>query len=205
MRRTAYFEPSKPDAPKQFSTKQLSDFPQDVCLVKCDTDGHDFEVIQENISWFGRCRPGLIIENQIRTNAHLDQANTMFSELVSVGYRNSLFYDDPGFMILGTDSLEQIQELNRYQFKLFEGEEHQKSIWNFDVLCCHETPTCLRLSEHITGRTDDLKRLDAYRTAHPPHRSRENEELYSQSQVAPHENAPWGDRDGNAMALGRIP
>lgn len=140
---TAYFEPGRPGTPKQFTTKQLSDFAQDVCFVKCDTDGHDFGIIDVNISWFGRNRPGLIIEDQIRTKHDLDQANISFSKLRSVGYRHFLFFDDPGFMIMGTDSLEQIWELNRYQFKLFEREEHQKSMWNFDVLCCHERDTDL--------------------------------------------------------------
>ena len=135
---TAYLEPGKPGAPKQFATKQLSEFSQDVCLVKCDTDGHDFDIVIENIPWFGKLRPGLIIENQIRTKTDLDQANIAFSKLMSVGYRQFLFFDDPGFMIMGTDSFEQIQALNRYQFKLFEREQSQRSLWNFDVLCCHE-------------------------------------------------------------------
>jgi hypothetical protein len=109
-----------------------------VCLIKCDTDGNDFVIVDENICWFGQHRPGLIIEDQIRTKTDLDQANITFSKLASVGYRHFLFFDDPGFMISGTDSLEQIRDLNRYQFKLFEREEYHKSMWNFDVLCCHE-------------------------------------------------------------------
>lgn len=134
---TAYYESGKLNGPKRFVTKQLSDFQGDICLVKCDTDGYDFTIVNENISWLAAHKPGAIIEIQIRTKTNLDQANEVFANLMSIGYVGFIFFDDPGFMVLGTDSLEQINELNRYQFKLFEREEHRKSIWNFDVLCCH--------------------------------------------------------------------
>jgi len=135
---TAYFEPTEATEAKRFVTKQLSDFRSEVCFVKCDTDGNDFAIVNRNLSWLSTFRPGLNLEVQIRTNQDLSEANRAFRNLWSIGYRYFLFFDDPGFMLLGTNNLEQVIELNRYQFKLYEHGESVKSIANFDVLCCHE-------------------------------------------------------------------
>lgn len=107
------------------------------CLVKSDTDGFDFAILQGSLDWFAKVKPGIMFENQIRTGDDLEASNTLIENLEKIGYRYFTVWDDPGFHMLSTSSVDELKSLNRYQYKVWQG-QGKKSICNLDVLCLSE-------------------------------------------------------------------
>jgi FkbM family methyltransferase len=133
---TAYLESGV-----QFSelkTKKLSSFNRAICMVKIDTDGNDFAIINKSIDWFEKSQPGILFEHQIRSKPDLDQADATFENLMQIGYRYFVVFDDPGFMILSTSNIGILKDLNRYQYRIWSKANARKSICNYDVLALHD-------------------------------------------------------------------
>jgi len=133
---TAYFE-SGSHAP-ELKSKMLSSFDRAICMVKIDTDGNDFAIINKSIDWFDKFQPGILFEHEIRSKAGLDQADATFENLTRIGYRYYVVFDDPGFMILSTGDICILKDLNRYQYRIWTTANANKSICNFDVLALHQ-------------------------------------------------------------------
>jgi len=131
---TAYFLENSGQS--KIPTSRLDDICQgSACLVKIDTDGFDFDIILNNLSFLKNNKPGLIFENQIRSLDDLNKCNEVFKKLSSIGYENFVFWDDPGFLITSTNSLDTVADLNRYLFEIWHHTQATKSIYNYDVLC----------------------------------------------------------------------
>ena len=111
-----------------------------VCLVKSDTDGHDFAILNASLLWLEKVKPALFFENQIRTEEDLLAADALFENLFRIGYRHFFIWDDPGYHLLSTTVLDELKQLNRYQYKVWQG-KWRKSISNFDVLCLQAKDT----------------------------------------------------------------
>ncbi|QUS60868.1 FkbM family methyltransferase [Synechocystis sp. PCC 7338] len=133
---TAYFKPEEGGV--NVETERLCHLAEsDVCFVKLDTDGFDFGIILDSIEWFSLLKPGIFFENQIRNTDDLEQANLVFNKLFEIGYKYFVFWDDPGFHLLSTSSINDIKQLNRYLFKVWEKDGY-RTICNYDVLCIHK-------------------------------------------------------------------
>jgi FkbM family methyltransferase len=133
---TAFFE-ADVQSP-ELKAKKLSSFDQAICMVKIDTDGNDFAIINKSIDWFERSQPGILFEHQIRTKSDLDQADATFENLMKIGYRCFAVFDDPGFLILSTGDIDILRDLNRYLYRIWSATNAVKSISNYDVLAVHE-------------------------------------------------------------------
>lgn len=134
---TAYFLENSDQ--RTIPTSRLGDICQEnACLVKIDTDGFDFDIILSSLSFLKSNRPGLIFENQIRNLDDLNKCNAVFKKLSSIGYGHFIFWDDPGFLITSTSSLDTVADLNRYLFEIWQHIQATKSIYNYDVLCLTE-------------------------------------------------------------------
>ena len=109
---------------------------ENTCFVKTDTDGYDFRILIDSLEWLASACPAILFENQIRNNQDRDSADHLYARLMQIGYTYFIVWDDPGFHLASTTSLDILTDLNRYLFKVFQNEGH-KSIYNYDVLCLH--------------------------------------------------------------------
>jgi FkbM family methyltransferase len=117
-------------------TRRLEEVCQEpTCLVKIDTDGFDFDIILASLEFWKAHRPAIIFENQIRDLDGLTRCNEVFQKLFSIGYEHFLVWDDAGFLIVSTHSLDTLAELNRYLFEIWHHAGATKTIYNYDVLC----------------------------------------------------------------------
>lgn len=133
---TAYFKEENKNV--RIKTERLCDLAnENTCLVKLDTDGYDFKIILDGISWFSQTKSSILFENQIRSPQELEDANRVYQELTAIGYKYFIVWDDPGFHLLSTSSLDILFNLNRYLFKVWERKNY-RTICNYDVLCLHE-------------------------------------------------------------------
>ena len=107
-------------------------------MVKIDTDGNDFAIINKSIDWFERAQPGIFFEHQIRATPDLERADATFENLMGIGYRYFVVFDDPGFLILSTGDIDILKDLNRYLYRIWSTPGAVKSICNYDVLALHE-------------------------------------------------------------------
>jgi FkbM family methyltransferase len=126
------------DGQMQMETKQLSDVADETtCFIKTDTDGYDFKILIEGLDWLNTVHPAILFENQIRSSQDLNSANDLYQHLMQIGYEYFILWDDPGFHLLSTTSIDDLTGLNLYMFKVWEC-DGPKSICNYDVLCLHK-------------------------------------------------------------------
>ena len=114
---------------------QIAD--ENTCFVKTDTDGYDFKILSDSLEWLAKVRPAVLLENEIHSSQHLAEANELYACLMEIGYEYFIVWDDPGFHLLSTSSLDVLKDLNRYLFKVWKCSE-RKSIYNYDILCLHQ-------------------------------------------------------------------
>lgn len=134
---TAYFKHLQEE---EFTTPTLplSEIADDKThFIKIDTDGFECKILNAALPWLAHQHPGLLFENQFRHDHELEQSNKLYDDLSNIGYRYFIAWDDPGFHLLSTDSVESIKDLNRYQYKIHSA--NCPRINNYDILCLHET------------------------------------------------------------------
>ena len=133
---TAYFKEEEKGV--NIKTERLCDVADDnTCLVKIDTDGYDFKIILDSINWLEKVKPGVLFENEIRNTESFENSNQVYHKLIEIGYKYFIVWDDPGFHMVSTSSLDILKNLNRYLFKVWEREGY-KTICNYDILCIHQ-------------------------------------------------------------------
>ena len=133
---TAYFDES-PDGEMQFKTERLDEIcDSNTRFIKVDTDGFDVEILAAGLEWLASQHPAILFENTVDNEKDLASTNALFDELGNIGYRNFVVWDDAGFHLISTTSIEGLKDLNRYLFKL---KQHQYSqgMCNSDVLCLY--------------------------------------------------------------------
>jgi FkbM family methyltransferase len=127
----------EPEGKLKIKTERLKDIADEkTCFIKIDTDGYDFRILLDSIGWMASVHPAILFEDWIRNTEDLNCANELFVQLKNVGYVYFIIWDDPGFYLLSTTSLEVLKDLNRYLLKIAQNNGH-KSIANYDVLCLH--------------------------------------------------------------------
>jgi FkbM family methyltransferase len=124
------------DGQEQVRTERLLDVAdKNTRFIKIDTDGYDVEILTDSIEWLSVSRPTLLFENGIRNSHDLIAVNTLLDRLMKIGYEHFIVWDDPGFHLVSTTSVEVLKDLNRYLCKRIE--HGAPSICNYDVLCVH--------------------------------------------------------------------
>lgn len=137
---TAYFHEDSDGKVEAKSEKLCEIADQDTHFVKVDTDGYDVRILSSSLEWLRVHRPAIMFENSIQSEAELEETNRLFDDLAQAGYWHFVVWDDPGFHIVSTGSLDVIKDLNRYLFKLKE-KGFSRAVSNYDVLCVHDTDT----------------------------------------------------------------
>lgn len=134
---TASFN-ERADGKMQMTTERLSTIAnQNTCFIKTDTDGYDFKILLNSLEWLASTHPAILFENQIKDIQDLNSADELYARLIQIGYAYFIVWDDPGFHLVSTTSLDILIDLNRYLFKVTDNDGH-KSVYNYDVLCLHE-------------------------------------------------------------------
>lgn len=132
---SAYFEHLDENG-YEFPSKKLEEIAEsNTKLVKIDTDGFDFSIIQTSLEWLSKLQPLLFYENQIRDAKSFNDSNQTLENLVSIGYKYFIVWDDPGFHLISTSNINHLLDVNRYLFKVWSSNAPHKSIHNYDFLC----------------------------------------------------------------------
>jgi FkbM family methyltransferase len=121
-------------------TKRLSDIANhNVCFIKTDTDGYDFKILADSLEYLALAHSAILFENQIRTTEDLSSSNDLLLRLMEIGYLYFIVWDDPGFYLTSTTSIDVLTDLNRYLFKTWDNPlSTYKRICNYDILCLHK-------------------------------------------------------------------
>ena len=105
--------------------------------MKIDTDGHDVSILNDSLAWLADVRAAVLFENQIRTREDCRRADELFHSLRRIGYEYFIVWDDPGFHLISTSSINMLRNLNRYLLNVTQTAGHV-GISNYDVVCLHE-------------------------------------------------------------------
>ena len=133
---TAHFQPDSKASGHLIKTKRLREVvDENVTFIKIDTDGFDFKIISDSLDYLQQNLPAILFEVGIRNLNDLESADDTFSKLRTIGYTHFLIWDDAGFYLSYTCSLQTLKDFNRYLFKIWSYEQTTKSISNYDVLC----------------------------------------------------------------------
>jgi FkbM family methyltransferase len=125
---------------EQLETVKLSELAdQNTCFIKIDTDGYDFRILSSSIEYLSSAKPGIFYENYIRNTEAFESSNELYSQLMQIGYKYFIVWDDGGYHLVSTTSHEILLNINRYLFKIWQSNKNShKSIYNLDILCLHE-------------------------------------------------------------------
>lgn len=130
---TAVFEPRSTGA-VGYDVKRLDELGAgDVRLVKIDTDGYDFAIIESHGAWLGETGPALFYEVDCSTDSLLRQANRALDALERARYEHFAVWDDAGYLLLSTDDKGVVAQLHEYLHASRRGPGSLR-ISNFDVL-----------------------------------------------------------------------
>jgi FkbM family methyltransferase len=110
----------------------------DIGLVKCDTDGFDFIIINSHLDWLQEHQPLLFYENEVRDQTDEATSNQIFQDLYDRGYRRFVVFDDPGYYLTCTKDLQVMRSLNRYLLETWRNDK-PKRLFNYDILAMPET------------------------------------------------------------------
>jgi FkbM family methyltransferase len=102
-------------------------------LIKIDTDGYDFNIINSSVELLSQLKPVLFYEYApFERPATLNHGVQSFRSLIEAGYRHFVVYDNFGnFLIhLNQDDIEKFIDLNSY---LCSNESFGKAVFYFDI------------------------------------------------------------------------
>ena len=120
-------------------TKKISEISTNPSLIKIDTDGHDYKIINSNLDYIKIQNPILIFEIQIENNNDFNDISNLLLNLTSIGYTNFSLFDDQGFCIIHTNGIKYINMLNNYMLNQSMSKIIRKSISNYDICCFHQS------------------------------------------------------------------
>jgi FkbM family methyltransferase len=133
---TAYFE-ERSDGQSQLQTERLCDVAdKNTRFVKTDTDGYDVKILSDSLEWISTALPAILFENQLRTDEELIAVNGLFDALKKIGYEHFLVFDDPGYLVLSTDDIGILKNLNSYLLQRSKN-KFSHGLNNFDIVCFH--------------------------------------------------------------------
>lgn len=106
-----------------------------ISLIKTDTDGYDYDVINSSHKSIATFKPILFLEYFFDCIWQLDKYKKMIEELHGAGYNKFYMFDNFGANILKTSSYQHINEILKYNMDQSEGKT-TKIIPYIDVVAC---------------------------------------------------------------------
>ena len=96
----------------------LIDDVSNVLLLKVDTDGFDFDVINSAKKILAHSEPILFWENEITEDFQYKGFNELYSFLYSIGYRYIYIFDNFGNLITEENNFETLKYVNSYTYSM---------------------------------------------------------------------------------------
>lgn len=111
---------------------------RDICLVKVDTDGLDYSVLESSVAILEEKKPIVYWENTVDTRDQLLSSNNTIKRLAAIGYRDFACFDNFGSLLSGGCNAEVLGEINEYL--LFQAKAGQVAVYYVDMLawCSHD-------------------------------------------------------------------
>ena len=115
----------------------LNDFKniEKIKLLKVDTDGFDYDVLESSLKTIEKHKPILFFECQFEQEFQKTNYKSIIKKLQSLGYFYWILFDNYGEMILKTQNLEILYSLIEYVWKQ-NLEKTERSIFYLDILVC---------------------------------------------------------------------
>ena len=105
----------------------------DVILIKVDTDGFDFDVIESANQVCKESKPILYWENEISEDFQLHGFQKMYGNLLDLGYETLYIFDNFGNLIFENSNFETLEQLNTYIYSMHK-HNCTRTIFYTDVL-----------------------------------------------------------------------
>jgi FkbM family methyltransferase len=104
-------------------------------LIKTDTDGFDYDVLNSSISIIKKNKPLIFFEYQFESKYKIYSYLKTFKLLEKIGYCDWVIFDNYGTIILRTNQLKIIEQLTNY-INLQNNLSGTRTIYYFDILTC---------------------------------------------------------------------
>jgi len=108
-----------------------------ISMIKIDTDGFDFDIINSGMNFISEHKPILFLENFIDHEFQVTGYNKMYEKLKNIGYCNICVFDNYGNILTETNDFNLLKNLNDY-FLSHSLYNISKTISYVDVLLCCE-------------------------------------------------------------------
>ncbi len=135
-----------------FSLDFLIDDKSAVNLIKVDTDGFDFDVIESAKQICKESKPILFWENEISEDFQLNGFEQMYYNLLELGYDTLYIFDNFGNIIFENSNFETLKQLNTYIYSM-KKYDCTRTIFYTDVLAVSDKHKGL-----VTNAIEDYKR-----------------------------------------------
>ncbi|MBU4269597.1 FkbM family methyltransferase [Candidatus Dependentiae bacterium] len=105
-------------------------------LLKIDTDGYDFCIINDSLNIIKKLKPIIFFEYDpsIPQNGDQESIDTI-NNLISTGYKQFIIYDNFGNFLMSTNNPETFIDLNTY---LKSNKKYKQIVYYFDICAFHE-------------------------------------------------------------------
>ena len=115
----------------------LNDFEniEKIKLLKADTDGFDYDVLESSLKTIEKHKPILFFECQYELEYQKTNYKSIIKKLQSLGYFHWTIFDNYGEIIITTQNLETIYSLMEYVWKQNLGKT-RRTISYYDLLVC---------------------------------------------------------------------
>ena len=104
-------------------------------LIKTDTDGFDYDVLNSSMSIINKNKPLIFFEYQFENKNKIYSYLKTFKQLEKIGYCDWVIFDNYGTIILRTNQLKIIKQLTNY-INLQNNLSGTRTIYYFDILTC---------------------------------------------------------------------
>jgi len=116
-------------------------------LIKIDTDGFDFTIIQSHLEFFAANQPVLFFEYMVESKQLYDDSLTCLKGLIDAGYTRFFVFDNFGNLISSDASIDMLRELNQY---LLSNLAFGRAVNYFDVLAIADPQIAKVISERFS-------------------------------------------------------
>lgn len=109
----------------------------DICLIKVDTDGFDFDVLNSGTGVLEKSQPVLFWENDISEEFQLLGYEQLYRTLSKLGYKYFFVFDNYGNLITQCSDFSSLMDFNQYTYSM---RKHSatRTIYYTDVLATTE-------------------------------------------------------------------
>lgn len=118
--------------------RALDDLPEpirekEICLIKSDVDGYDYDVIESGFELINRHRPILFFECQFDHEFQKESYERLINSLFAMGYDSAVVFDNFGEVMIRTERVADIVQLFGYLWRQNSGRT-SRAMYYYDIL-----------------------------------------------------------------------